>query len=72
MNVLRFVESDFWRNRDGSIVHTNDCIYSGSKGAHPWVFVEGWDSREVVALVERTPWLRCCSKCFTPPGDTDE
>ncbi len=64
MSRLVYIESDYWRNRDGSIVHTNDCMYSGCKGAAPWPFADGKARWQVRMLVADTFWLRLCSRCW--------
>lgn len=65
MSGLREIRSDYWRNRDGSIVHTNDCIYSGSKGATTWPYADGMSPSDVRTQVAFTPWLSLCKRCWT-------
>ena len=69
MTRLASVESDYWRNRDGSVVHSNDCMYSGSKGVAPWPYANGKAKWQVRMKVNDTPWLRLCGKCW---GDSDD
>ncbi len=62
--------TDYWRNREGSIVHTNDCIYSGSKGSVPWPYADGKAKWQVRMKVADTAWLALCQKCW-PEEDND-
>ena len=64
MSELREITSDYWRNRNGSIVHTNECMYSGSMGATPWPYADGKAQWQVRMRVADTPWLSLCKKCW--------
>ena len=64
------VKADYWRNRDGEIVHTNDCIYSGSINSHPWTWADGMTRKQVSDVVAVVEWMRLCGKCWTG-GDDD-
>ena len=69
MSERQIVRSDYWRNRDGSIVHTNECIYAGSEGSQPWILMQGKVRYYVRAEVATVPWLRLCGKCW--PKDNE-